>query len=113
MNMSRDSAILRNIVLLLLVLSHRFADNFLDGGNAATNLMQSRLAQRNHAVFNRFLPQLKGRSADQNQFADLVRDFLDSIESDASLIACVIASGTALTLVCLELLGLFRRETDL
>ena len=37
-------------------LSHRFADNFLDRGNARANLVQSRLAQRNHAVFNRFLP---------------------------------------------------------
>src|SRR5450432_3808640 len=107
-NISSDNAILRNIVgdsfCLFGRLGHGFANDFFDRGNACTNLFQTRFAQRNHAVFDRLLPQLDSRGADQYQLADLIGNFHHFVKADASLVTGIVTSGAALALKNLECL---------
>src|SRR5215510_15425345 len=56
-------------------LGDRFANDFIERCQAAANLVQTRFAQRDHAVVDRLLPEFKCGSADQDQLTNLVGDF--------------------------------------
>src|SRR3712207_7816821 len=62
----------RSTLFPYTTLFRSFAHHLFNRGDAASNLVQPRLAQRDHAVLDGALAQLKGGSADQDQLANLV-----------------------------------------
>src|SRR5580698_6607114 len=81
--------------ILTAELVNRLAGNFLERGHARRNLDQPAAPQRDHAALDGFLFQLHRRSADQNQFADLVVHFHDLIETATTFVSGVVADPTA------------------
>src|SRR6202140_1388519 len=75
---------------------NRFACNFLERSHARSHFDQSTAAQRDHSALDRLLLQLHGRSADQNQFPDLITVFASSGVNPASISVC---TGTSITSV--------------
>src|SRR5215218_3157054 len=113
-----DSTRISDIAIVLSIfgspqLSDRFTNNFFRCGHAFTNLVQTRFAQRDHAVVDRLLPQFKCGSTDQDQLTDLVGDFHHFVKSDSPFVAGVITRRTSLALIGLDRPGFLCRETHL
>src|SRR4030095_4064863 len=93
-------------------LGDRFANDFLERCQAAANLVQTRFAQRDHAVIDRLLSQFKCGSANQDQLTNLVGDFHHFIKADSPFVTGVIARRTSLTLVSLDGLRFIKLQTN-
>src|SRR5215510_7821662 len=91
-------------------LGDRFANDFFERRQASANLVQTRFAQRDHAVVDRLLSQFKCGSADQDQLTNLVGDFHNFVKTDSPFVTGVIAGQTSLALESLDSLGFFELE---
>src|SRR5436190_7204869 len=91
-------------------LLNRLARHFLDRRDAFHYLLQSAPAERDHAFVDRLPAQLQGRGAHQDQLAQFVGDFHDFVETDAPLVAGVVAALAAGALLGDDLGRFFRRE---
>src|SRR5262245_25232224 len=85
----------------------RFANDFLDRGEAFLDLAQTAHAQRQHAFLDRLAPQFQAGRADQNQLAELVRDRHHLVEADAALVAGLVAALAAGALHRRDGIGVF------
>src|SRR5260370_39416893 len=83
-------------------LEHRFADNFFDRSNAVLDFNQPRTAETDHSRLGSFLLDVDGRSAREDQLADFVADHHDFDQTDAALVAGVVAFDAAASLHDLE-----------
>src|SRR5436309_2989206 len=72
-------------------LEHSFADNFFNCGDAVFDFDQPRAAQADHARLGSFLLDVDGRSAREDELADFVADHHDFDQTDATLVASVVA----------------------
>ena len=68
-------------------------------------LVEPALAQSEHAFLDCLALDLPGRSADQDQFLDLLGDFHHFVQADAALVAGSVAGLAALALEGLDVLG--------
>src|SRR5690242_2259667 len=102
-----DQAVVRPVSLKLV---QRLASDFFQRSHAVFYLGQTAAPQRDHAALDSFLFQLHGRSADQDQLANLIVNFHDFIKARAPLVAGAVAVGATLAFEDLYRLGLFRRK---
>src|SRR5262245_44433189 len=70
---------------------HRLAHHFFDGREAVLALAQAARPQRDHSLVYRLAPQLEARRTHEDQLAQLVRDFHHFVETDAALVAGLVA----------------------
>ena len=89
---------------------NRFARDFLERSHPSRNFDQSAATQRNHAALDGLLFQFQGGGAHQDQFADLVVDLHDLVQSAAALVSRVIADSAAFALLDLDGLGFLQSE---
>src|SRR5260370_18874354 len=81
------------------ILFDRLPRHFLDRRDAFHHLLQSAPAERDHPFVDGLAPQLERRRADPDQLPQLVGDFHHFVPTDAPLVAGVVATLTARSLL--------------
>src|SRR5580704_5663750 len=90
-------------------LFHGLPDHLFEGRHAVPHLPQAALAQRDHPLIDRFPAKLGTGGADENQLAQLFADFHHFVETDAALVARVVALVAAVALHRRDRGGVFGR----
>src|SRR4051812_39180612 len=86
------------------MLFHGLPRDLFDRGHAIHHLHQPAAAQRDHALVDRLAAQFQRGGADQNQLAQLLGDLHHFVETDAALVAAVVAALAAAALLGDDLL---------
>src|SRR5207247_7097158 len=79
----------------LFVFEHRFADDFVDVGDAGVDGAEAALAQGDHAHASAGRPQLVGRGAGGNQVAEFIIHHDQLVDAAPAFVAGVVAAVAA------------------
>src|SRR5262245_36234839 len=90
-------------------LENRFAQNFFQRGLARGNFDQSAAAESDHALLDGFLLEFQRGGADENEFAELIVDFHDFVQTGTAFVATFVANVAAFAVIDLGGLELVRR----
>src|SRR5258708_31533565 len=88
-------------------LQNRFAQYLFHGGHSQRHLHQSASPQGQHSQLHCFLFQLQRGRANQDQFAQLVRNFHHFVQAGSSLVTTLVANVAALAVINLGGLDFF------